>query len=47
MNELTNLYVTLLRVVDIEANSDDWEENSLWRDASAAASIVFKRIMAH
>ena len=45
MNELTNLYATLLRVVDIEANSDDWEENTIWRDASTAASIVFKRIM--
>ena len=25
-------------------NELNWEENSLWRDASAAASIVFKRI---
>lgn len=47
MNELTNLYAALLRVVDIEANSDDWEENPIWRDASAAASIVFKRILAY
>lgn len=46
MNELTNLYVTLLRVMEIESNPLDWRANFLWHDADTAARIVFNRIMA-